>query len=100
MHPSTKQRFNDRVLTLIFYLNDGWEVADGGELRIHPNLPHASDESFLRSVMGEEGRASERAGIEGKPGWAHLHATFCQAIPLEKGLHPMLGTFPTRSLRI
>ena len=38
--PSTRQWLNDRVLTAIVYLNDGWQAGvDGGALRIHP---HAS----------------------------------------------------------
>jgi hypothetical protein len=52
LHPSTKARFNDRVLTLIFYLNDEWEAADGGELRVHPHVPHESDETFLPTFKG------------------------------------------------
>lgn len=38
-------RVNEREVTLICYLNDGWDVAaDGGALRIYPDAPRDADE--------------------------------------------------------
>ena len=38
------ERVNERQVTLIAYLNDGWDVeAEGGALRLYPDAPPAAD---------------------------------------------------------
>jgi len=39
------QRCNGRRLTAIYYLNEGWQKADGGELRLYPPFANFAAES-------------------------------------------------------
>jgi SM-20-related protein len=41
MHVDTKTTHSRRQLTVILYLNPGWEPEHGGELRVYP-MPYAS----------------------------------------------------------
>ena len=58
---SQRMRANDRDVTCIFYLNDGWAECDGGQLRLHPEARLADDETLLRSWSGGH-RGSGGAG--------------------------------------
>jgi hypothetical protein len=49
---SNGERINDRSVTLIHYLNDGWAAEDGAELRLHPDATEADDEKLLRKWEG------------------------------------------------
>ena len=58
LHFDTDTSLDDRKLTALFYLNEGWEAAHGGELLLHPApSPCAPPEAAVRQAVVVEPRA-------------------------------------------